>query len=398
LIFDRDFVKALIMRNKFFQGVVAILVPLLLLTIGLQLAFTQVGEIDLQRVVHRQLTAKPPGILFLSGINQSAYEYKMLLLDTIKPEIIALGSSRVMQVRDGFFGKSFVNLGGSIEAVPELERAVSHIVALGPSRPALVFVFVDPWWFNPNYSNLQGHLPAVFPKIISADLVLQGLSDLQYGDWPLESLRSENLGIFSVLKKAGFSKDGGYNYVSTIDGETQVDVGFSDEFDRIENGSNLFATGSHPDAAMLGRMCAALDRLRNSVGHLVVIAPPFAGPVWTKMKAGGRYGYIPEAYSELGRCSPGFLDLSDIASVPAARDCEFYDGVHAGNTVAARILRMVGARQPGVEKYLNSAFIDAFILRFSGFAGGMTLLTYPGVKEVDFLRLGCVKRLVPGAI
>ena len=378
-------------KNYFWRGFLVIGIPLLLLTAAAQWLFTVVGEVNLSRVVRLQLSAPPPGILFLSGINQQFYEYKMLLLDTVRPEVVAIGSSRAMQMRDRFFSKSFINLGGSVTAVPELERVVTHIEGMGDAKPKLALVFVDPWWFNPGAPNFSGEPVVNFPRMVSADLVWQGLKDLLYGNWVRQSLESRNLGIFAELKKAGFSGDGGYNYVGTIDGQTAADVGFAAELGGIRNGTEYFVAGAQPDSAAMGRMCSTLNRLRHAVGHVVVVAPPLAGAVWGRMSESGRYSYIQEAFAQLESCSPGFMNVTNPADIPGAGDCEFYDGVHYGNTIAARILRMVAQRQPQVAGYLNTAFIDSFIPSYAGFAGGVTLMTYDGMREVDFLRLGCAK-------
>ena len=43
----------------------------------------------------------------------------MELIKQVKPEIIALGSSRVMQFREDSFNKKFVNAGGAMNSLSE---------------------------------------------------------------------------------------------------------------------------------------------------------------------------------------------------------------------------------------------------------------------------------------
>ena len=84
----------------------------------LQLVLIFAGELSLNHIMKRQF--EDSKILFSSGINQDPYEYKFALLNKVKPEVVVVGSSRAMQVRQEFFSKKFVNLGGTVSNISQV--------------------------------------------------------------------------------------------------------------------------------------------------------------------------------------------------------------------------------------------------------------------------------------
>ena len=380
-------------EKRFLHGFLAALLLLGLITAGLQLLLARVGELNLSGIVDRQLAAPNGAVLFSSGINQHAYYYKMMLLDRLEPNVVAIGSSRAMQVREKFFNTSFVNLGGAANNVAELELVANHIAALN-HKPKLAIVFIDPWWMNSRYdgNDTAAHVPK-FPNIVSADLIFWAAAALRHGNWIESAFRTHNLGIYMLLMDEGFARDGSNHYSGIISGEhASTDEKFSDSLRRIDGDRSRFEKGTDPDVAYVHRMCASLASLKVSVGHVVAIAPPFASTVWNRMTQGG-YGYIAKAHADLRKCLVDipFYDLTDPATVRGSTDCEFVDGIHGGDTTYGRILNQVAATDPDVRSRLNIAFVREFIRKYTGFAGGTTLDTFHGLKEIDFLRIGCAK-------
>ena len=352
------------------------------------------GEIGLAGVVDRQLAAPDGAVLFSSAINQHAYPYKMMLFDKVKPEVIAIGSSRAMQVKGQFFSAGFINLGGATNNIAELELLAGHLAAAKP-LPRLVFLILDPWWFNDRYpdSTAVAQIPD-FAKIISVDLVWEAAKGFRHGNWIAKSFKSHDLGIYALLADEGFSRDGSFNYVGILTGEhPSTDVKFSDTLARIAGDSQRFQKNSQPDPALVSRMCRVVASLKKSAGHLVVIAPPFSNAVWHRMMQGG-YGYIAKANAALRACSPEteFFDFGNPASVAGSTECEFVDGFHGGDVTYARMLSQIAAADPETRKYLRTGFVKQFIERYRDHAGGgMNLEIHPSLKEVDFLKLGCRK-------
>src|SRR5574340_762986 len=93
---------------------------------------------------------RDPGVLFLRGSMGQAFQpYKLLAVQSRRPRVLVLGSSRVMEFRAEMFGAdSFYNAGGMIQGVDDLHAFVRQV---GRDRlPRVILLGVDLWWFNSN--------------------------------------------------------------------------------------------------------------------------------------------------------------------------------------------------------------------------------------------------------
>jgi hypothetical protein len=376
-------------EKRFLQGLVAALLSLGLVVGALQLLMARAGEVGLAGVVDRQLAAPNGEVLFLSGINQNAYRYKEMLFDRTRPAAIAIGSSRALEVRSEFFNTSFLSMGGSVINLATLESVADHVAA-APARPALAMVFVDPWLFNARYTDNQAPTPT-YPSVVSADLLWFGLKSLRQGNWIAHAFQSPNLGIHALLREEGFARDGSQYYDLTGAGQS-YDLGFKTTFARIEGDRQNFQHGTRADPALVARICTAIGKIGRAAGHTVVVAPPFAGAIWKRLSQSD-YGYIADGYRQLRACAGDapFFDFTDPSRIPDSTDCEFVDGLHGGDVTYARMLRQVAAADPAARAYLRTDFLDRFVRTYAGHAGGANLLHNPGLREVDFLGLGCRK-------
>jgi len=203
---------------------------------------------------------------------------------------------------------------------------------------------------------------------------------------------SGNLGIHALLTEEGFAVDGSYHYVGTVtSGRPSRDARFSDTLNRIKTGKQRFEKSRHADDMLVERACNAIISLEHSANHLVLIVPPFASPVWKGMGMNG-YEYIGQAHDGLRRCSRiPVLDYSNPELLKGVNDCEFIDGFHGGDTIAARILLDVGEQDDTVLEYLDLTFVQRFLDKFSGQAAGATTSALTRKRETDFLKLGCGK-------
>lgn len=360
---------------------------------GLYLLELKVGEVNLDNVVERQLADSKGSVVFLSGINQQQFPYKVKLMAQSKPEVLAIGSSRAMQVRGEFFNNKFTNLGGAIQGVADLED-ISTVLESYPTKLELALLFVDPWWFNTEYAHNGGFHQPDFPEMISLHLLIDTAKLLRKGNWIAASFKSNNLGIQAILTGDGFSRDGSYNYTSLFGGGgLSSDVKFLNTLERIEHSNMRFEKGDRPNPVLMSRACSAIKRIKKNIGTVIIIAPPFAGIVWNKMSESKGYAYIDQANSDLKQCvgNANFYEYLSMEKVPGASDCEFIDGFHGGDVTYARILKEVSQANAPLSNVLNLNFIDQFISKNSGYASGVARHKFLHGKELDFLKIGCTK-------
>ena len=88
----------------------------------------------------------------LLGLGYSYYDktYKFRMTEEVmRPQVLALGSSRIMQVRQSVVNPeyTFYNAGGAIQSVPELSLFIHKL----HDNPKLILLNIDQWWFNRSY-------------------------------------------------------------------------------------------------------------------------------------------------------------------------------------------------------------------------------------------------------
>lgn len=377
-------------ERRFLLGFGAALLVLGLLCLLSQLLFTRAGELgDHDAIIDRQLAAPNGDVLYLSGINQNFYRYKLALFDRVHPEIVAIGSSRAMEVRSEFFAAPAVTLGGAINNIDNLETVAAHVASAPTPRPKLAIIFVDPWLFNARYTDNQAPVPPV-ARYISADMIWTGLRAMRRGNWIAKAFRSPNLGIQAILQDEGFARDGSTYY--NLTGSGVYDTRFATTFGRINGNRQNFQRNDVADPVLLGRICGAINGVKQSVGHVIVVAPPFAPPIWARL-AQADYAYIGRGYQALQQCvgAAPFFDFADPASIAGTNDCEFVDGLHGGDVVYARMMLQIGAADPAARSLMRMDYLRDYVARFAGRAGASTLARRPANREVDFLGIGCRK-------
>ena len=355
-----------------------------------QLIYVLAGELNLKRII--TLQQNDDSRLFSSGINQNVFQYKLELYDYRQSEVVAIGSSRAMQIRQEFLSKRFTNLGGAVSNISDLE-AITQKLSVSQTKPKMVLLLLDPWWFNINYPTAnQKHVVSEFPSLVSLDLLIAGIRALKRGNWLKMMAHSDNLGIHAILSGEGFSADGSYHYTGVVTSKKESsDIQFHGTLNRIATSSKRFERASKADVGLVQRACTAILAMNEYThGHVVIIAPPFSSIVWRNMKDG--YGYIADAYGQLSSClDMNVRDFSDIHTLIGATDCEFVDGFHGGDVIYARLLDAVAKERDFSTDYINLKFISEFIQQHAGHAAGMTVTKITTNVETDFLDLGCHK-------
>jgi hypothetical protein len=317
-------------------------VPFLLLALS--------GELTgLNRALARQERA--PGVLYGPAYSNPVKRYKLLAAQRRTPEIVALGSSRVMQFGASFFRTPthFYNAGGAMATVWDARRFLS---ALPPEQlPRLMILGVDQWFLNPRWSGGADPGTGDFAAQETTLNIVQRnwrrlLADLRHYKIDLGRLFEDrrSIGMAAVMRGTGFRQDGSYSYGDCISGPERCDHwdrGFADTFRRIELGVNRFEWGETLDEHALAELERLLDFAKAHQIKIVGFVPPFAPSVLDRMRASGHYGYFALMAARLvpafGRRGFALLDLTDPAALSAS-DHEFIDGFHGSAKTYLRIL------------------------------------------------------------
>ena len=369
------------------------------------------GDLAVERAVKNQAAGR--FALFGSGVSQDFVDYKLQLYAAVKPQVVALGSSRVMQFRGAYFRRPFLNVGGTAGNLPVLRSTLDAMLRL--HRPEAVILGLDFWWFMPRWNPdpFKEEPPTSGSYGYNLDSLKKPWTWLLEGkiSWrdllgpvlprSLGGFRDDRYGIMAQQTDDGFGSDGSWYYTGEITGQKRpFDYRFEDTLKQVRYGIKAFAP-SPPlkDSRDVGGI---------STAHLDAFAE-----IYCRLKARGIATYVfiaplsitaldalrarEEDYPHLFRDRDALLargievmDFTDPRTF-AATDCEFVDGFHGGEVVYARILRDMADRWSSLLAYVDMDKINAVIRDWRGHA----LVPDPRLTdrpEVDFMRSDCPKR------
>lgn len=316
----------------------------------------------------------------LFGLAYSYYdkEYKLSMTNLYKPDIIALGSSRIMTFRENIVNKdySFYNAGGAVQNIYELSLFIQKC----QYNPKLVFVNLDQYWFNPVYQNQkQSFSNKVYnPPTWEISKVITSCRDFCYdymeGKINLDTLmNSEHIGLNAICKYNGFGKDGTRDAEELFYNPDYIKASYEDTFSRIAEGNRRFEYCAHAETSVAEAMDLFLGECEKRNIIIMAFIPPYAPSVCRKMWEMGKFTYMQEIY---GLLEPHFkkyrncylYDYTDMKDM-GIHDYDYTDGFHGSVLVSNTILQDILKQNKALQKFfvgeeamdsINAAFRKQF--------------------------------------
>ena len=294
----------------------------------------------------------------LFGLGYSYYDkaYKFHMTDEVeRPEVLALGSSRIMQVKRSVVSPdySFYNAGGAIQNACELPLFINKL----HDSPKLILVNIDQWWFNRAYiAEDLPFSPSVYDDEPALDMHKRGqfvcdfYTDLVKGKISLKKVfSSPHIGLNAICNENGFAADGSrYQGDMILAPEVQEDYNFKNVLGRIRDGNLRFQYGDEADSSMVSVVGDFLNQCVARKIKVVAFLPPFAPYVYQRMQETGKYGYISKLYDMLRPlfdqyegCS--LYDFTDVTDT-GAHNYDFDDGFHGSEIIYNGMIRQMVRR------------------------------------------------------
>ncbi|ANV97315.1 hypothetical protein BBW65_07690 [Helicobacter enhydrae] len=338
--------------------------------------------------------------IYGTALNENVFGYKLELIKQRKPEVIALGSSRVGQIREEFFTTSFVTASNAMNTLKEGKYFLQKVLEF--YKPKLVLIGLDPWFFNPS---IQNYKIAEYQQIAGTNINMPKIKsilhliykkqffkpkyifDNHFISNPYTSL--DSLGLNAIYKGRGFLKDGSYLYSEVFIDKPTQDAGFQDTTHRIENNLAQFVYASHIDKSRIEDLLSMLKILTDHHIEFVIFITPMAPQIYTLMKSKQeKYAYIEELFIALQKAHIKFYNYFD--PTPLSRNnCEFLDGFHGGDVFYARMFYDMAQKHTLLKSYSNLSYLSDIITTHKGRVFSKDSISF--FPEKDFLRLGCKK-------
>ncbi len=341
-----------------------------------------------------------------SAYNGNDLKYKVELVRQLKPEVVVIGSSRAMNVRQLGFTKSFVNCGGVSSNLLESEMFVSEMLKV--HVPKLAIYFIDYWWFNPRSEQISNRykidetalsftklLPPIdwlktnkLPWQLYRDVVLQGRYENEFTTF-------NNYGLFAIRYASGFRTDGSYFNSRSVQQDEGVVRYYWNEIQQIKEGRNErvnLGLGNFVKEEYVQWFLRTLNRLKEKGVQVIVVLPPVAPLHLKAIREHNKEAYVTPLVQRLKKDISPLYDFTDFEN-GGINDCEHLDAYHIGDTASLKLLRAIVQRNPDspLNAYIEKEKLDDYISRF---AGHVIILDQPEkykMREYDFLGLGCRK-------
>jgi len=311
--------------------------------------------------------------------------YKLRGVQAAKPSVIALGTSRILQIRSEFFkkGVNFYNAGNGIEKIGQFEKFLDRL-KLG-SGPEIFIISVDQNFLNPNWDKLSddNYEKELARNSSSVNIVAKNWDkvflDFFAGKFSLNSLRpvsatAEVYGLNAIVNSNYFRNDGTYHYGKYIADSLRSPqdelVQNKETFEMMESGVNYFRHADRISEGAVARLESFLKKCRSLNIHVAGFMPPYSQSVYDRISAAkDRYAYIyqiePRLKQIFEKYGYTFFDFSDMRSFGAGR-AEIIDSFHASEkaylrmflkmTAADHILEKYSADRPHLEKCLSECY------------------------------------------
>ncbi|XDD50158.1 hypothetical protein AB3N59_17660 [Leptospira sp. WS92.C1] len=299
-------------------------------------------------------------ILVNTSIIATNKELKYFSTDRIRADILAVGTSRVMQFRDFHFKKnvSFYNAGG---VATDLKQYIDFFNGLSYS-PKIVILGLDQYFFNED-----------FAKERQSDLVIDGSRDrrklftsafkMTYSNvLMLRYVNSypENIGLNAVSFSDGFRADGSYFYNRILNHPelelTQKMVyPFEDTMSRIKKGNGRFEYSNNVYLKAIKQVEEILQICDKKGIHVIAFLPPYAPLVNERMQAIGKYGYIQKIHESLKIKFEHYgYEIYDFTNLSRSTNNQMYiDGFHGNEEVYGIILQNIKNENSNLSIYIK---------------------------------------------
>lgn len=347
--------------------------------------FAETGNISEEAIASRQKYILPD----YRGMHYSAI--KSRIYNIIKPNIAAVGSSRVLQIREAFFNMPFYNMGYSVGSIPELKETINRMDK--SHKPDLIIMGIDFWWFSKYYTpdpvyNKQNSAIKDMLKYVFKPYYLWCKKDIGIKDF---------FGSFYTPEieenRSGTIHDGSFMDIKKINGLDSGFKGYNFKHfgKRVRDGDFPFFFGRELNTDYLDTFVLYAKELQTLAKHTVFVLTPLSNYTYADLKKHEIFYphlfLLKKALEERGLY---VYDYTDPALINSS-DCEMLDSFHAGEVTYARLLLDLAKKDPYVKNLVNKEYLADKIKTYDGFAM-IPDEDYFNGKEADFLELGCKKK------
>lgn len=367
--------------------------PLLLFIFDFEAKLWKGGETWPVHYVIKKINTTKDAVFLRKYFDQGLYRFKFCAVKDLDPEILSIGTSRVMQFRSTMFRSEnvFFNAGGMIQHIKDLEDFASSLK--NESRLRIVILGVEFWWLNENFATLAERekclndskdRDGVFDGIAHIDLLrryLRNILKLNRSEMLSEDFkkldiksngisRNANIGLLAITTGSGFRKDGSFYYGNySLSNDTFVDN--EKVLERIANNEWRAIDNIGISDHQLQRLIDSIKKIKEKNVEVVAFLPPFSKEASKVLSESRLYRKLWSEYrtdlpKQLAKNKIKVLDGTDLASFGFNDNC-MIDGLHANELYHISLLLKMNEMFPELFTGLvDSSYLAEFLVKSFG--------------------------------
>lgn len=320
--------------SRFIKNILLFLSPILLVIGFYEYLLYGMGETySIPKVFSVQ--EKKQGSLYMRKyISQGFKNYKYSGILRYQPEILVLGSSRVMQFRSEFFNNKFYNAGGLVRSHKDLNSLINSEI-----EAKTILIGIDPWWYKEdNIINAKDHNRFSIGEY-SFDITRYN-SLMDYDDLISDYFSQRNkqsVGAAAQLENAGFRLDGSLKIPDSrvnllLKEKKFVDTETPKTSKRIKNGLTSRFSFSAIDTIEFIKSAKIIKTMIDKGKDIIVYLPPFTSESYHSLRTTPEQknffefttSFMPKILKELGI---KYIPVEN-PELYALKDTFFMDGFH----------------------------------------------------------------------
>ena len=352
---------------KLFLYLLPFALPVLLLTSTM----IYTGEsMPLTLVIQHQMSDQP--VLYRPQYGNRDLWFKTLSIEARQPEVLVVGSSRVLQMRSGLLTEApevFYNAGAPAWTLEQIATLLFDLDA--DALPQVLIFGLDHPWFNDAYVgdtfepivNDFSHLFDVNRSVMQE--AISGTFNFDMGQM-MARREPENggmaLGLRAIRDGHGFRNDGSEQYGDfLVAGWLWQPRERERHTEWMRTGEDMYVFGDSVSEEGIAQLIAILDFAQEHDIQVIGFMPPFVPSLYQEMMARGNHTYMTALVERLETLFTeydfAFFDFSDSQGLGTSAD--FFDGWHGSERVYLRLFSRMVEDQPEIL----GPYTDAEMLR-----------------------------------
>lgn len=318
-------------------------------------------------------TAKAQPYMIVQAYSDDWDYIKLEGVRRVHPQVLALGTSRVMQVRSSYFKRSFYNAAKGMAEPRHLLRFLEQLP--DEATPETILLGLDPNFFNSNWVWYSSRKLYQKPNdwkewvtIFSKNWFAVYL-DYFRGKFTLSEIREERkngfrkVGLFARVEDSGFLNDGSFLYMKHILERRKGPVADALEkrraaFENIRESRQVYVHGSEISKKTLLEIDAFLKEAKRRGIHVIAFLPPLAPSIYEEISARPEdFAYLSKIeaaakplFQKYGYSFFNFMDSRELG----ATDDYYVDDVHDTGEITLRLLMRIAENDEALARELVS--------------------------------------------